>query len=392
MPWWRAALGPDELKELDGAKRLANERFVAKDLKAALRGYDSVVGAIGRALSAPHVGPCAATQQLFATCLANRAACRSKLGDVESLQNAEDDCVEALEGPYTGWLRARLEPAASKLFDVVTKRRQHASDLLHSLLRASAHHNDAATSTLLSDAANLSWSSRPTEAFKASAYGGNAVADGHVWLFGDHDRDLFLKLAFEGDGWDGLEVGDIAPVVALSQFAVVAPSGLNFLKLSRSAVRTRVTNGECLKHRVAIAEDAPKRTTVDVTLDARAYRDMAQGVDDTCATMALMRVDAARGKGAADRHTCEMGDEPPTDECPICGADTAERLRRGLSVSRGCGNHPLCGDCARHWLAVLRDAGRRPVCPVSRDPWADKRERDSAAPLLARTSLSLVVT
>ena len=45
MPWWRAALGPDELKELDGAKRLANERFVAKDLKAALRGYDSVVGA-----------------------------------------------------------------------------------------------------------------------------------------------------------------------------------------------------------------------------------------------------------------------------------------------------------------------------------------------------------
>jgi len=80
------------------------------------------------------VGPCAATQQLLATCLANRAACRARLGDVENLQRAEDDCREALEGPFTAWLRQKLDPVAAKLAEKVNLRRREANEKLYEAL------------------------------------------------------------------------------------------------------------------------------------------------------------------------------------------------------------------------------------------------------------------
>ena len=107
------------------------------ELADALRGYDNIIATIETACARPPreaVGPCAATQQLLATCLANRAACRARLGDVENLQRAEDDCREALEGPFTAWLRQKLDPVAAKLAEKVNLRRREANEKLYEAL------------------------------------------------------------------------------------------------------------------------------------------------------------------------------------------------------------------------------------------------------------------
>ena len=380
MPWWRAALLPAALERLNLEKRKANECLVKSELRSALRGYDSIIDTINVALSAPHVGPCAATQQLFATCLAHRAACRIKVGDVESLQNAEDDCREALEGPWTGWLRAKLEPSAAKLYDMVNERRQRANDALHRLLRSSAAHEDALREV------STSWAAaRPTEAYRASV-SRSAVAHGHVWLFGDHERDLFLKLRFEGPGWTGVDVADVAPALCLKHFADRDPSGRSFVKQAREVVEARVARGDLKAHRVALRETNPKRTTLDCRLDAGAYAALLADVDQLCRGAARARVDADRGERRRDEETSEI------DACPICRISVSKRQSGGASLSRACGSHSLCADCAEHWLGVLRDGGRRAACPVCAGPWLDERERELADPMINRTSLSLVDT
>ena len=63
-----------------------------------------------------------------------RAACRARLGDVENLQRAEDDCREALEGPFTAWLRQKLDPVAAKLAEKVNLRRREANEKLYEAL------------------------------------------------------------------------------------------------------------------------------------------------------------------------------------------------------------------------------------------------------------------
>lgn len=140
-PWWRAALAKDVLQDLYAQKKAANEAFVrgrqSGELADALRGYDNIIATIETACARPPreaVGPCAATQQLLATCLANRAACRARLGDVENLQRAEDDCREALEGPFTAWLRQKLDPVAAKLAEKVNLRRREANEKLYEAL------------------------------------------------------------------------------------------------------------------------------------------------------------------------------------------------------------------------------------------------------------------
>ena len=79
----------------------------------ALRGYDNIIATIETAARGRRGRPSAPAPRRSSSWprAANRARVPRAAGGRQNLQRAEDDCREALEGPFTAWLRQKLRPS-----------------------------------------------------------------------------------------------------------------------------------------------------------------------------------------------------------------------------------------------------------------------------------------
>lgn len=341
-PWWSAALAKPALEGLFEQKKVANEAFIrgrrSGKLAGALKGYDSIIAAVETACARPAreaVGPCAATQQLLATCLANRAACRARLGDVEHLQRAEDDCREALEGPFTAWLRQKLDPAAAKLAEKVCSRRRSANEQLY---------------------AALGCGGVPPPV--PPALDETEIADG-------------LRLCcVPGEGWqdEDDDLDDVAPVVLVTirPFGVQDPQEPLPLK-SEALARVRQS---AQTYGFTLVEGYE---TVEACVSKESYERLRKHCDAICRTSAASAKKHLAAPPAAKGRRPRRAPAPPNQFCPICDTPLAgKRAPRMLAFCAA--GHSACAVCRDAWFDVLGAFRRKRACPICRRRAASKSE------------------